>query len=390
MTAAGLVIRSLRRARLRAAFTICATATAVAAFVLLQTIHDSWSIRGDHQPPERLVTQDAISYAVLLPRRYVDDAAKLPHVRHITYMNWLGGRMPSRPSEYFGAWAVDERGFFDVYDEIVLSAEAKALWREKRNAALVGDVLAAKLGLQVGDRISLESGLYPEQAEWRFEIAGIYATQGKSASRSNLYVRWDYFNELAGEWHNDSVGWIVAQADDPRRSPELAASIDARFADSGQQTFTQSETAFHAAMGEGMSAVMDGLMLACAGVLLIVAVLIGNTIAMGVRERMKEYGTLRALGFMPAQLAVFVLAEAALLGGLGGALGLGAASALIDGGIRRWVEAHVDSFLPYFGVGVGTTLLAVLAPMLAASLAAAIPAYRVFRLRVVDTLRLTA
>jgi putative ABC transport system permease protein len=390
MTPIGLVLRSLRRGRLRAGFTVCATATAVAAFMVLQTIQQSWSIRGEHQPPDRIVTQDAVSYAVLLPRHYVEAAAKLPHVARVTYMNWFGGRVLTRPSEYFGSFAIDERGYFDVYPEIQLSADARARWREKRNAALAGAALAAKMGWRVGDQISLESGLYPEHAQWSFELAGIYETRGKSASRSNLFLRWDYFNELAGKWHNDRVGWIITRADQASRSSELAASIDAHFADYGQQTFTQNETGFQAAMGEGMSAIMDGLMLACAGVLLIIAVLIGNTVAMSVRERMKEYGTLRALGFMPGQLATFVLAEAALLGALGGALGLGVATALIDGGLRHWVVAHVDSYLPYFGVGLATSMQGLLAPMIVASLAAAVPASRVFRLRVVDTLRLPA
>ncbi len=38
-------------------------------------------------------------------------------------------------------------------------------------------------------------------------------------------------------------------------------------------------------------------------ILLIMMLILGNTIAMGVRERTSEYGVLRAIGFLPEHVA---------------------------------------------------------------------------------------
>ena len=59
-------------------------------------------------------------------------------------------------------------------------------------------------------------------------------------------------------------------------------------------------------------------------ILVIMMLILGNTIAMGVRERTHEYGVLRAIGFMPRHIATLVLGEALAIGFAGGVLGVAA------------------------------------------------------------------
>jgi putative ABC transport system permease protein len=190
--------------------------------------------------------------------------------------------------------------------------------------------------------------------------------------------------------HDESVGWIVTLVDDPAHAAGVASSIDAHFSDHGQQTFTQSERTFAASFGQGMDMMMDAMTLASFALLAIMALLVGNTIAMGVRERNQEYATLRAIGFTPWHISASIVVEALVLGAVGALLGLALAYPLIDGALGRWVGQNLDALLPYFQVGLGTAALALCGSVVVSMAAAVLPAARIFRLSVTSALRQTA
>ena len=62
-----------------------------------------------------------------------------------------------------------------------------------------------------------------------------------------------------------------------------------------------------------ISPILDAMQIVSFVILLIMMLILGNTIAMGVRERTHEYGVLRAIGFMPKHLSAFVVVEAVLV-----------------------------------------------------------------------------
>ena len=110
-------------------------------------------------------------------------------------------------------------------------------------------------------------------------------------------------------------------------------------------------------------------------------------IAMGVRERTHEYGTLRAIGFMPRHLALFVLGEALTIGLLGGGVGLGLSHLLVNGGMSRFIEENMGGIFPYFRITSTTAVAALVLALVFSIVAAALPAYGVTRLKVTDSLR---
>jgi putative ABC transport system permease protein len=379
--------RNAGRSRVRVALTVLATALAVVTFILLQTVQTSWSSVAAHSGKDHLVTHHNTSFALLLPRRYADELRALPEVRAAAYVNWFGGRDPSREDDFFPSFAIDHASYFDLYPELRLSEEARVAFREAKSAAIVGDLLAAKMGWHVGQRVHLETGFYPEKPVWEFEIVGIYSTAGKSLSRSNFYLRWDYMNDAAEAWHKDGIGWIISQARDPLRTGDTVAAIDAHFDSHGDRTFTQDESAFVASFGEGMDAMMRAMNAACIGLLAIMGLLLGNTIAMAVRERTAEYATLRALGFLPGRIAKLVVFEAMIVGGVGGALGVALSFPLVQRGLGGWIQQNLDGILPYFTVDARVVVMALAVSVTLAALAGALPAWTVSRLRVTDALR---
>ena len=120
-------------------------------------------------------------------------------------------------------------------------------------------------------------------------------------------------------------------------------------------------------------------------VLSVILLLIGNAMAMNVRERTQEYGILRAIGFRRSHLVGFVLVEALLLGLAGGALGLAAAYPVVERAVSRYLETNMN-FWPLH-MPLSAVIVAPLLTALFGLVAAGIPAYRASKLEVVEALR---
>ena len=105
------------------------------------------------------------------------------------------------------------------------------------------------------------------------------------------------------------VGWIVANIADASQSGRISKEVDAKFENRDLQTITMSEAALNQSFLGMFSAVLKAIDIVSVVITLIMALIVGNTIAMGVRERTNEYGVLRAIGFLPGHIARFILVE---------------------------------------------------------------------------------
>jgi putative ABC transport system permease protein len=320
-----------------------------------------------------------------LPKRYVDDVKNLQGVQGVTYMNWFGGKLPGKEDQFFATMAVDPKSFLEVYDEVSVPEDQKAKWLEDRRGALVGSTLAKQFGWKVGDRVILEGSIYPGQ--WDYTIDGIYTAARKSLDQSSFYFHWDYLNESLPAAQQEQVGWIASKVPDAGQAANVAKRIDALFDPRDIQTLSMSERAMNTSFLGMMSTLLNALQIVSVVILLIMMLILGNTIAMGVRERTHEYGVLRAIGFLPKHLSWFVIGEATVLGLLGGALGVGIGIPLINQGVGRFIEENFGGFFPYFRVAQGDVVVAIALSIMLAVVAAVVPAYQAGKLRVVDALR---
>ena len=71
-------------------------------------------------------------------------------------------------------------------------------------------------------------------------------------------------------------------------------------------------------------------MIICAAVTFTILLVSANTMAMSVRERIKEVGILKTLGYTPGTILFLILGEAGVLSLLGGVVGLALALGLTD------------------------------------------------------------
>lgn len=380
-----LAVKNILRNRFRTFATISGVAVTILAFLLLRTLLWAWGAAVEAGAKDRIGTRHKVTFVMTIPKRYADEIREVPGVQSATWMNWFGGKYMKAENEFFGKFAVDPKTYLDVYDEVVVPPEQKDAWLNDRQGAMVGDVLANKMGWKIGDTVNITGDIFP--GDWIFHISGIYTATRKSVDRSSFVFHWQYLNDSVPETRKDQIGWVVARIADASQSAQISAAIDKKFDDRDTQTLSMSETAMNASFMGMLSGILTAVGWVSIVIMGIMMLILGNTIAMGVRERTNEYGVMRALGFMPGHIAFAIMGEAATVGLLGGLLGLAIAFPVVNGVIGAWLTENMGAWFPYFTVQPGTAVLALGLALILGLLAAALPAYRASQLDVVTALR---
>ncbi|HVH45211.1 MAG TPA: FtsX-like permease family protein [Labilithrix sp.] len=380
-----IAARNLKRSWFRTLFTVAGAAIALIAFIMLRTVLWAWNIGAEYAAQDRLATRHKVTFIMQLPKRYIDDARAVPGVKQATFSNWFGGKIPTRPDDFFASLAVEGKSFFDVYNDMVVPPEDKARWMADKKGAIVGHVLAKKMGWKVGDRVVLQGTIYP--GDWEFNVDGIYKASRKAIDDSEFIFHWDYMNDSVTGEQKDMIGWISSTITDTGRSGEISKAIDRIFDERDTQTVTMSERAMNVSFMAAFSMLLSALNIVSIIILAIMLLVLGNTIAMGVRERTKEYAVLRAIGFEPWHVRFFVIAEAATLGIVSGAVGVGIAYPFVNNMIGRAIEENMGGMFPYFRVQPSTALIATLIAIGLAAIASLLPSIQAGRVSVTEALR---
>jgi putative ABC transport system permease protein len=385
MGIATIAIRNLGRNKFRTVLTLAGVVIAVIAFLLLRTVLWSWTAGIEQASKDRVVTRQKVSFIMPLPKRYVDEVRQISGVRLASGMNWFGAKDPKHEHEFFGTIAVDPETFLQVYDEIIVSPEQVQAWKQNRRGALIGDALAKKLGWKVGQKLVLQGTIYP--GNWEFEVSGIYTAKRATVDRSTLWFHWDYMNEAQPARLKDNIGWIASRVNDPSRASQIAKLIDQRFEERDTQTLSMDERSFQSSFLGMISAILTAVNIVSIVIMVIMMLILGNTIAMGVRERTQEYGVLRAIGFMPRHVVMFIIAEGAVLGAAGGVIGLLIGYPFVEKGFGRFLEENLGAFFPFFRINPGIAGMAFGLAVVLGLVAAIIPARQAARLEIVSALR---
>jgi putative ABC transport system permease protein len=383
-----IAIRNMGRNKFRTALTITGVVVTMLVFMTIRTVLWSWTASIEQAQSDRVATRHKVSFIMQLPKRYAEEIKEIPGVKQVAYANWFGAKDPKHETEFFATFAVDPEDYLAVYNEMLIDPAQKQAWFENRRGAIVGDAIAKKFGWKIGDRLTLRGTIYP--GDWEFQISGIYTAKRATVDRSSLLFHWDYLNESPVMRVKDQVGWIVARIDNPGRSGEISKAIDKKFDERDLQTLSMSEGQLNASFLGSFSAVLKALDLVSIVILVIMTLILGNTIAMGVRERTHEYGVMRAIGFVPRQVLVGVMAESVALGIVGGTIGLLLSYPLVEKGLGRFLEENMGAFFPFFRIDPKLAALAFGLAVLISVLASIIPARQAAALNVVDSLRRVA
>ncbi|MFQ5766397.1 MAG: ABC transporter permease [Acidobacteriota bacterium] len=377
-----LIGSNLKRKKLRTVLTLLSIMMAFLLFGYLIAIRQAFSQGVDLAGIDRLVVRHKVSIIQLLPESYRDRIQNLEGVKLVAQATWFGG-IYQKPSNFFGQMPVEPQSFMEMYPEYLLPEDQMKAWLATRSGAIAGRSLADRFGWKIGDRIPIQATIWSKKdggRTWEFDLVGIYEGAERGTDTTNFFFRHDFFQETR---QNGSglVGWYWVRVKDPQQAPEIAASIDATFANSPAETKTETEGAFVQGFANqigNIGLIITGILGAVFFTILLVA---GNTMAQAVRERVAELALLKALGFTDGKVLGLVLVESILVSSAGGLLGLGLAWAMISRG------DPTGGALPFFYIPTEDLLVGLLLVVMLGLAAGLLPALQARRLRVADALR---
>jgi putative ABC transport system permease protein len=371
-----LVVANLLRKPTRTALTIGSFAVALFLYGLLSVLHGAFSQGIDVAGADRLVVVNRVSIIQPLPLAYRDRLLRIPGVSHVTFASWFGGVYQDEKN-FFPQFAIDRDGYRTMFSEFVVDDEAWRAFLADKEGAVVGRSLAERFGWKVGDRIPVRGTIFP--GHWEFNVRGIYRGARVQDDVTQFWFRWDYLDERTQ--NRGLVGWYTVRIANPDDAPRVARAIDDRFANSPFETKTDTEKAFAASFVKQMGNIRLLMMTIGSVVFFTLLLVTGNTMAIAVRERIRELAVMKAIGFSDAFVLIMVLVETTLVSAIGGGLGLGLAKLLTLRG------DPTGGFLPYFHLPADSVVLGLALSLAVGLVAGFVPALSAGRLRVVDALR---
>jgi putative ABC transport system permease protein len=376
-----LVLRNVFRNRRRTLLTI--TSIAVSLFLVTTLLAVLTELKDPAQTPEsalRLITRHKISLFNTLPMAYRQKIARVEGVEAVVGSMWFGG-VYKDPANFFAQFSVNTDQFFEVNADMIIPDDQKEAFRKDRTGAIVGKNLAQRFGWKVGDKIHLKGALF--QFDPELTLRGIY--EGGADDGGSLFFQWDYFNE--GMNNAGFMGTFSLRARSAEDVPRVAERVDALFQNNSVPTKTETEKAFVISFLSLMGNVQFLITSICSVVIFTIILVAANTMAMSIRERVREIGILKAVGFQNSQILTLLLSESVFLALSGALLGSWGAWLLFS---HLNLTALTGGFMQRLRVTTETLGLCAGMGVLVGILAAGFPAWRASRRPTADALRRVA
>ncbi|GER06853.1 ABC transporter substrate-binding protein [Iodidimonas muriae] len=377
MTHGTLIWKNLTRYRLRFFLTTFAIFIAFFLFGILQSFDKALDAGAELAADDRLVVSNRINFTQPLPIAYVDRIRSMDGVLHATHQSWIGSYY-QEPRNFIFGFAVDPESFMTVYqDDIVLPAEQIAAFIKNRRGVLVGADTAGTYGWALGDLVPISSNIW-QQADgskvWDVVIEGIFQSSRDELPANGLYMHYDYLNE-ARTFGKDFTGTVALTTTDPTLNDQVAQAIDFRFQNSAYATETRTEAAFNRSFVDQLGNIGLIISSVVGAALFTILIIVGNTMALSIRERTSEIGVMKALGFRASTVFSMVLGEAFGLAFFGGLIGTITAWGLVE------IARNIPGFPFVLGFPTSVWLQAFGLMVVLGVLTGLFPAWNAYRLK---------
>lgn len=378
MNLGSFILKNALRNKRRATLSVLSVAVSLFLLVTLLVALRELTLPAEGAGAElRVAVRNKISIANLLPARQLPIIERIPGVEAVTPFTWFGGKYKNEESMTFAQFAMNPKKLRSVFGEAKMVTDAYEAFEAERTGCVIGKMSADKYKLKVGDKITLESTIYPVTLE--FKIVGIYA--GTPDDR-NLLFRQDYLDEASGIEGQVGMWWLkVKSAED---MPRVLNAINKAFENTSAEVRAETERAFQLGFISMWGNIKMLVTFISSAVVFTLLLVTASTMSMAIRERFRELAILKALGFRRRELFAFILAESFGLAAAGAVIGVGGAWALFTfGDVGKMTGGLFPSFeVTLKIVGIGALVAAALG-----IIASIMPSIAVARMSVVEGLK---
>jgi len=365
------VFKQIVRHRTRTLLTLAGVATAMFLFTAVQAMQNG--VRDATQTTAMDTTlvvyrQNRFCPATSrLPEYYGDRIAKMPHVVSVMPMKIVVNNCRTSLDVVTFRGVPEDRFAQTCVRDLKLLDGSIEQWRSRTDAALLGETLARRRGLNVGDRF--------DAAGVTVYVAGI--VQSDEPQDQNVgYVHLQFLQRASGDRRLGIVTQFNVKVDDPTQLDAVAKAIDAEFARDSEPTQTSAEKAFVARAAADVVGLVGFTQYLGWGCLAAVMALVGNAIVLSVQDRIKEHAVLQTLGYRGELIGRLIVMEGFFLGLLGGTIGMLAALIAIKVG---HFSISSDGLSVQMTLGISVVVFGLLASALLGVVAGLVPAVQASR-----------
>lgn len=373
----GYIVKSLWGHRSRTMLTVAGSAVALFVFCFIQSIQEGMrDLRSRQEANGSLIVFQA--------NKFCPATSHLPqdYDQQIQQFNGVKDVIPIQVFTNNCRASLDVVVFYGVPPHKLRTARdfefIQGDWNEfetHQDAAIVGQAVAARRGIEVGDKFSI--------GDLSVNVAGIYRSNNP-AEENYIYSHLEFLQRRQGANLVGTVTQLEVLLQPGADLEAVSIRIDDLYRAGPVETNTRSKGVFQAKSLGDLSQLIEMahyLGLACVGLVL---ALVATTTLMSVEDRIQEHAVLRTLGFSGSKVFGVVLAESTLLSLAGGILGVGIALITLKlSSLSVGAEAVTVAFIPSFRLaGIGL-LLALVTGMGAG----VVPAWYASRTEIVPALR---
>lgn len=382
-----LILKNSLRNRRRSFLTISSLAISLCLLgVLMALYYALFFSEPKADQALRLITRHRVSITMVMPLHYRDKIRAVPGVREVVTWQWFGGMYKNEQREqkyFFPRFGVEAARMFDVYRNFEIPEDQKQAFMSDRRACILSRRVAEAQELKIGDRVYIKGNIFPIDLD--LTVKGIYDMDD---GNEGLWFHMEQIEEGLKRLGSSRsfAGTFTILAESPEAVPRIQNAVDEMFANSEAPTRTETEQAFGLSFLAFLGNIKLILMSICAAVTFTILLVAANTVAMSVRERVREVGVLKTLGFTQQKILGLLLGESLAISLIGGAIGL-----LLAQGLCRVLAAGLAGFVPPDQL---TIQLPVFLALLGISLligvaSSAVPAWNAARTPILDALRVT-
>jgi putative ABC transport system permease protein len=379
----GLAVKNTWRNKRRTVLTVSSMTVSLCLLGVLIAIYHAL-FYGQATPGQalRIVVRHKVSLGNPLPEAYEGKIRQIPGIKELSPWNWFGGTYKDArdSSNFFARFGVNPDAFLRIRTQMDMPDDQRAAFLNDRTACVVARDLADKLGFKLGQRVTLVGDIYPVNLQ--LVVRGIFDDPD---AENTMIFNMEYLRQSLGLANRGFDSTIAILANSPEDVPRISKAVDEMFAASQYPTKTESEQAFSLSFVSFLGNVKLFLMAICAAVTFTILLVSGNTVAMSVRERIREVGVLKTLGFTNDAILGMIIGEATTVALIGGALGVVLAG-LLTAGIGHIHQSFVAQIR---GMSL-TPLTALLCLVIAGFIgivSSFVPAFNAARTNILDSLR---